>query len=101
MRQYGVGYQRGQGLNDADQHTPEHSASKVADATKHRCCKGKQTKLETKIENCSAVLQTIDEPGRSCQRRTNKKGDGNDTVNVHAHQRSRLTVLRNGTHGAP
>src|SRR5205085_7403165 len=101
MWQYGIGYERRQRLNDTDQHAAEHSAHKVTDTSQHCCSKGNQTKLETNKEKGTAILQTINETGRPSKRSTYEEGDRNDTVDVHAHERSRFTVLRHCTHCTP
>src|SRR5947209_2488143 len=93
-----IGDERGQCFNDTYQHTTEHRSNQVTNTSQHSCCKGNQAKLETNVEDCTTFLQAINETGSTCQCGTNEEGNRNDAVNVHTHECSGFTVLRNRSH---
>src|SRR5436305_2857144 len=98
MWQHSVRDERGQCLDHTDQHASKHCANQVANTSKHCRCKGDQTKCKTKIENCAAELQAVDQTSRTCKCRANEERNCNDAVNIYTHQSSRFTVLRDSTH---
>ena len=52
--------ERGKRFDHTYQYPPKHSTNQVANTSKYRCSKSKETKCETKIENCTAELQAVD-----------------------------------------
>src|SRR6266487_1305745 len=93
-----VGNKRCQRLNNTYHYATDHCSDQVSDPTEHGCSKSEQTEFEADGENSRTFFQAIDKASRPCQTGTNEKGERDDAVNVHPHEGSGLTILRDGAH---
>ena len=88
-----------QGLGNAEHHTAEHGPGHRADAAEHRRRKGLDPGQITHGRVHGVVIDGHHDAGHGTHGRTDGEGEGNDPVDIHAHERGRGPVLGQGPHG--
>src|SRR5262245_56288607 len=89
-----------QSLHAADHHCPQHRSGEVPDPAEHGRGERDQPELEARVV-AHVELQEVDEPGDRGERARDEERHRDRPVDVDAHHRRGLRVLRDGPHRLP
>ena len=88
-------------LDQPDQDGAEDGARQVADAAEHGGREGDQPELEALVEPHGRHVERVEKPGRAGERAGDQERERDRAVDVDAHDRRGLLVLRGRAHRLP